>query len=58
MFAIMYADNTYFLINSTDKNKLIKQLNVELESFCIWFKSNNFFLIGRFITNQRNIYIG
>ena len=33
MFAIMYADDTYFLINSTDKNKLIKQLNVELKTW-------------------------
>ena len=40
MFAIMYADDTCFLINGTDMNTLIKQLNVELESFCIWFKSN------------------
>ena len=40
MFAIMYADDTCFLINSTDVNTLIKQLNVELESLCIWFKSN------------------
>ena len=29
-----------FLINGTDMNTLIKQLNVELESLCIWFKSN------------------
>ena len=28
------------LINGTDMNTLIKQLNVELESLCIWFKSN------------------
>ena len=40
MFAIMYADDTCFLINGTDLNKLIKQLNVELESLCTWFKSN------------------
>ena len=40
MFAIMYADDTCFLINGTDMNTLIKQLNVELESLCIWFKSN------------------
>ena len=26
-------------------NKLIKQLNVELESMCIWFKSNNLIII-------------
>ena len=39
MFAIMYADDTCFLINGTDMNKLINQLNVELESLCIWFKS-------------------
>ena len=39
-FAIMYADDTCFLINGTDMNTLIKQLNVELESLCIWFKSN------------------
>ena len=37
---LMYADDTCFLINGTDMNKLIKQLNVELESLCIWFKSN------------------
>ena len=30
----MYADDTCFLINGTDLNKLIKQLNVELESLC------------------------
>ena len=36
----MYADDTCFLINGTDMNTLIKQLNVELESLCIWFKSN------------------
>ena len=29
-----------FLINCSDRNTLIKQLNVELESLCIWFKSN------------------
>ena len=29
-----------FLINGTDMNNLIKQLNVELGSLCIWFKSN------------------
>ena len=29
-----------FLINGTDMNKLIKQLNVELESLCVLFKSN------------------
>ena len=40
MFAIMYADDTCFLINGTDMNKLIKQLNVELKSLCIWFKYN------------------
>ena len=40
MFAIMYADDTCFLINGTDLNKLIKQLNVELKSLCTWFKSN------------------
>ena len=40
MFAIMYADDTCFLINGTDMNKPIKELNVELESLCIWFKSN------------------
>ena len=28
------------LIKGTDMNKLIKQLNVELESLCIRFKSN------------------
>ena len=38
MFAIMYADDTCFLINGTDMNTLIKQLNFELESLCIWFK--------------------
>ena len=40
MFAIMYADDTCFSIEGTDINKLIKQLNVELESLCILFKSN------------------
>ena len=40
MFAIIYADDTCSLINGTDMNKLIKQLNVELESLCVWFKSN------------------
>ena len=40
MFAIMYADDTCFLINGTDMNTPIKQLNFELESLCIWFKSN------------------
>ena len=40
MFAIMYADDTCFLTDDTDMNKLIKQLNVGLESLCIWFKSN------------------
>ena len=40
MFVIMYADDTCYLINGTDMKKLIKQLNVELESLCIWFKSN------------------
>ena len=40
MFAIMYADNTWFLMNGTDLHKLMKQLNVELDSLCTWFKSN------------------
>ena len=39
MFAIMYAGDTCFLINGTDMNKLIKQLNVELESLCIYGSS-------------------
>ena len=30
----MYADDTCFLINSTDLNTLLKQLNVELKSHC------------------------
>ena len=30
----------FFLINGTDMNKLLKQLNFELESMSIWFKSN------------------
>ena len=29
-----------FLIYGTDMNTLIKQLNFELESLCIWFKPN------------------
>ena len=40
MFAIMYADDTCFLINCTDLHKLMKQLNIELVSLCNWFKSN------------------
>ena len=40
MFAIMYADDTCFLINGTDMNTLIKQLNFK----CIWFKSKKFSL--------------
>ena len=40
MFAIMYADDTCFLINGTDLNKLIKKPNVELKALCTWFKSN------------------
>ena len=40
MFVIMYADDTCFLMNGTDLHKLIKQLNVELDSLCTWFKSN------------------
>ena len=40
MFAIMYADETCFLMNGTDLHKLIKQLNVEVDSLCTWFKSN------------------
>ena len=40
LFAIMYADDTCFLINGTDLNKLKKQLNIELKSLCTWFKSN------------------
>ena len=39
MFAILYADNTCFLINGTDMNKLIKQLNVELEPNCVYGSS-------------------
>ena len=35
----MYADDTCFLINGINVNKLIKKLNVELESLSIWFKS-------------------
>ena len=40
MFAIMYADDTCFLMNGTDLHKLIKQLNAELDYLCTWFKSN------------------
>ena len=40
MFAIMYADDTCFLMNGTDLHKLIKQLNVQLDSLCTWLKSN------------------
>ena len=40
MFAIMYADDTCFLMYGTDLHKLIKQLNVELDFLCTWFKSN------------------
>ena len=39
MFAIMYADDT-ILINGTDLNKLIEQLNFELKFLCTWFKCN------------------
>ena len=52
MFAITYADDTCFVINGTDMNKLIKQLNVELESLCIWFKSNKLSL-----NTQNNFYM-
>ena len=40
MFAIMYADDACFVINGTDLHKLIKQLNIELDSLCKSFKSN------------------
>ena len=39
MFAILDADDTCFLINGTDMNKLIKQLNVELEPNCVYGSS-------------------
>ena len=51
-FAIMDADDTCFLINGTDLNKLIKQLNVELKSLCTWFKSNKLSL-----NTQKNFYM-
>ena len=38
--AIMYTDDTCFLMNGTDVDKLIKQLNVELVSLFKYFKSN------------------
>ena len=41
-----------FFINGTDMNTLIKQLNVELESLCIWFKSNKLSL-----NTQKNFYM-
>ena len=44
MFAIMYADDTYFLKNGTDPNIFIKQLNIKLDSICNWFKSNKLLL--------------
>ena len=40
-----------FLINDTDMNKLIKPLNIELESLCIWFKSNKLSL-----NTQKTLY--
>ena len=52
MFAIMYADDTCLSIEGTDINKLIKQLNVELESLCILFKSNKLSL-----NTQKIIYM-
>ena len=52
MFAIMYADDTCFLINGTDLNKLIKQLNVEFKSLCTWFKSNKLSL-----NTKKNFYM-
>ena len=52
MFAIMYADDTCFLMNGIDLHKLIKQLNVELDSLCTWFKSNKLSL-----NTQKTFYI-
>ena len=52
MFAIMYADDTCFLVNGTEMNKFIKQLNVELESLCIWYKSNKLSL-----NTQKKVYM-
>ena len=52
MFAIMYEDDICFLINGTDLNKLIKQLNVKLKSLCTWFKSTKLLL-----NTQKNFYM-
>ena len=41
-----------FSINGTDMYTLIKQLNVKLESLCIWFKSNKLSLNA-----QKTLYI-
>ena len=41
-----------FLMNGTHMNKLIKQLNVELKSLCIWFKSNKLSL-----NTQKTVYV-
>ena len=41
-----------FLINGTDMNELLKQLNFELESMSIWFKSNKLSL-----NTQKNFHM-
>ena len=40
MFAIVYADDTCFLMNCTDLHKVMRQLNIELDSLCKRFVSN------------------
>ena len=50
---ICSISDTCFLINGTDMIKLIKQLNVELKSLCIWFKSNKLSL-----NTQKNLLHG
>ena len=41
-----------YLINGTDLNKLIKQLNVKLKSLCTWFKSNKLL-----VNTQKTFYM-
>ena len=40
MFTILYADDTRILLRGTDRSKLIKLINLELNLLSTWFKSN------------------
>ena len=40
LFAILFADDTSFLISGKNLNEIIKTLNIELQKVCEWFRAN------------------